>query len=111
MNGLAFEVYRQLGYGYHEKYYHRAYAKELEHNNLPYINEHSVRITYKNGIIGRYQIDFVIDKKVVVEWKVGREFYTKHARQVLAYLKTTGLHLGLFFLCTPDGIKVKRFAN
>lgn len=111
LNGLAFDVFRRLGYGYHEKYYHRAYEKELQEKNIPYEREKAVRIEYNGDIIGRYQLDFLVDGKIAIEWKVARDFYTKHKKQVLAYLRTTNLHLGLIFLCTPDGVRVKRIAN
>ena len=32
--GAMFNVYNRLKYGYHEKYYQRAFAKELEHFKL-----------------------------------------------------------------------------
>ena len=111
LNGLAFDVFRKLGYGYHEKYYQRAFAQELERLGIPFKREQTLKIIYKDKIIGRYQMDFCIDGRVVIEWKVGRDFYTKHTKQMLAYLRASKLHLGLIFLCTPKGIKVKRIVN
>lgn len=111
LNGLAFEVFKKLGYGYHEKYYQRAYAQELLKSGIAFKREQSLRILYENHIIGRYQVDFCVDKKVVIEWKVGKEFYGKYIKQVLAYLRATQMHLALIFLCTPKGIQVKRIAN
>jgi len=109
--GLAYDVFNQLGYGYHEKYYQRAYAQELTAKELPFKKEQLVKIQYNGQSIGRYFMDFVIDDKVVVEWKVASEFYGKHIKQVLAYLRATNLHLGLIILCAKEGIRIKRIAN
>lgn len=109
--GLAYNVFNTLGYGYHEKYYQRGYAVELARAGFSYQREQSARIQYEDKIIGRYIMDFVVSDTIVIEWKVGRDFYDKHVIQVLAYLKTTGIHLGLIILCTPEGIRIKRIVN
>jgi GxxExxY protein len=75
---------------YQEKYYHRGYAQELIANHLSFKRELMLKIVYGNGIIGRYFIDFVVDNKAAVEFKVANEFYQKHIKQVLAYLKASG---------------------
>lgn len=55
--GLTYNVFNQLGYGYHEKYYHRAYAQELVSKNLSFTREQIVKIQYRDKIIGRYFMD------------------------------------------------------
>ncbi|MDI6731814.1 MAG: GxxExxY protein [Candidatus Margulisbacteria bacterium] len=49
-----------------------------------------------NGIhIGDYFIDFVIDEKIVLEIKATPRFSRRDVLQVIRYLKTTGLNLGI----------------
>jgi GxxExxY protein len=66
---------------------------------------------FKNKIIGRYFIDFLIENKLIVEFKVGNQIKNQHIQQVLAYLKTNNLRLGLIALFTEKGVKIKRIIN
>lgn len=109
--GLVYNVYNNLGFGYQEKYYQRAYARELEKLGLKFRREQKCVINYQGKQIGRYFIDFVVDGKVVVEFKVANDFYLQYTKQVLGYLKATGLRLGILFLFTKNGIKYKRIVN
>lgn len=106
--GSSYNVYNRLGYGYQEKYYQRAFEKELDNLKIPYQKEKLIKIKYQNGVIGRYFIDFEIDGRLIVELKVANEFYQKHINQVLAYLKSSNIKLGLLILFTKTGIKIKR---
>lgn len=109
--GVLFTVYNSLGYGYQEKYYQRAIAKELEKAQLKYKKEQKAIIKYRGEIIGRYFIDFVVEDKIVVELKLTNDFYKKDIKQVLGYLKSTGLKLGILFIFMKEGLKFKRIVN
>lgn len=109
--GLSYEMWNRLGYGYQEKYFQRAYAQLLTRNNLPFKREQKVVIEFGNKKIGRYFVDFVVKNTVVVELKVANDVYLQHVRQVLGYLKATGLEIGLLIVITKKGIQVKRIIN
>jgi len=109
--GVLFTVYNNLGYGYQEKYYQRALTREFENAHLRYKRERKVIIKYRDRIIGRYFIDFVIENSVVLEIKVCNQFFDRDIKQVLAYLKSTGLRLGILCIFTKQGIQFKRLAN
>ncbi len=93
--GVMFTVYNALGFGYQEKYYKRAIEKEFELARLSYKREGKVLLKYKGHLIGRYFVDFIVEGKIVVEVKVAEDFYKKDVNQLLAYLKATGLKLGI----------------
>lgn len=109
--GILFKVYNKLGYGYQEKYYHRAIVRELNNLKVDFIREQSTLIIYEDKIIGRYFVDFIIDRKIVLEIKVAREIYQKHLNQVLSYLKAAGLRLGILAAFTRSGIRYRRLVN
>jgi len=109
--GLAFDVYNDLGFGYQEKYYTRAYELLLTRRKKLFKKEQKCVILFQGRRIGRYFIDFVIENKVVIEFKVGNNFYHQHFKQVIGYLKATDLKLGIIILFTPNGIKTKRIVN
>lgn len=70
-----------------------------------------VPIIVNNKIIGRYFLDFLIEEKIVVEFKIANEQYQKHFQQVYGYLKANNLKIGLLALITPKGVKIKRIIN
>jgi GxxExxY protein len=109
--GCAFRVFKELGYGYREKVYQRGLAEEFGCLNLSFKKELPVRIYYKNKLIAKYYLDFIIENKVVVELKVAADFYTKDIKQLLSYLKANNCRLGLLLIVTKRGIKCKRVIN
>jgi len=109
--GASIEVFKQLGYGYREKMYQRGIAEEFRERKLSFIMECPVKIFYKEKVIGKYFLDFVVGDKVVVEVKVAKDFYTKDIKQVLSYLKANNYRLGLLIIFTQEGVKHKRIIN
>ncbi len=106
--GAVYHVYNTLGYGYQERYYQRALVQELADRGLAAQREVHVPIQFKGRTIGRYFIDFVIEEKVALELKVANEFYESHVSQVLAYLRSAGLRLGILACFGVKGIRYKR---
>ena len=109
--GILFEIYRQLGSGYQEKYYQKILATELRRCGLYYREQVATPLIYKGDKIGNYFLDFVIGNKIVLELKKGDRFSQKHIEQVFAYLKATDLKLGIIANFTRDGVRFKRIVN
>ena len=109
--GIAFKVFNELGFGMSEKYYQRAFAKELEEENIVYEKEKTIKLKYKNQDIGNYRLDFIIENKIVIELKVRSRFGYVHIKQTLAYLKSTGHKLAILIYFTHDGVKYRRIVN
>ncbi len=93
--GCAFEVYKNLGYGFLEKVYEKAIIIELRAKNLKADNQSPIKVKYKGEVIGDYCADILVENKVIVELKVEKSYNKKHEAQLLNYLKATGLPLGL----------------
>ena len=109
--GILFNVYNELGFGYQEKYYYKAIREGLQKNGLSFQEQLPISIKYLDAKIGTYYIDFLVDNTVVLEIKQGERFLKKHFDQVLAYLKSTNLKLGILAGFTSNGIKFKRILN
>lgn len=109
--GMCFDMYNRLGFGYQEKYYQRAYAGDLKEKDKRFVREQKCVIVYQGRKIGRYFIDFVVENKIVIEFKIANDFYPQHIKQVLGYLKATNLKLGIIILITKDGLRFKRIVN
>lgn len=93
--GAAIEVHRELGAGFHETTYHRALMVELEISGIPFTSETPVSLVYKGRAIGEGRIDLYIDNQLIVELKAAAANPKQYRKQVLSYLKATGMRLGL----------------
>ncbi|MCL5795812.1 MAG: GxxExxY protein [Patescibacteria group bacterium] len=109
--GVLYETYNELGFGYQEKYYQRAIKIRFEKYKIKFSKENMTRLQSDGKIIGRYFVDFTVEKKIVLELKIANDFYKKDINQVLGYLKATGLRLGILAIFTKDGLKYKRIVN
>ncbi len=109
--GIAFDIFNKLGYGFQEKYYQRAFAKELDLLKIKYEKEKNIDVKYKDESIGRYLMDFVVDNKIVVEFKVRPRLGYIDIKQVLNYLKVGGFKLAIIIYFTNSGVKYRRIVN
>ena len=65
-------------------------------------------LKYNQEKIGKYYIDFLIDNKIVLEIKAAPVFYNRDIKQVIAYLKVTGLTLGILVGFSKYELKFRR---
>ena len=69
---------------------------ELRHNGFKFEPQRTFTITYRGvPLKARYYVDLVVEDLVVVELKAVSSLAEIHVRQVLTYLKLTGLPVGL----------------
>ena len=106
--GLLFQVHNALGPGYQEKYYQRAFEKQLQESGIEFRRELHCPITFKNQSIGRYYLDFLLQEQLVVELKVSDQVHRHYFKQVLGYLDYTGVKLGLIACFGPEKVLIKR---
>ena len=93
--GILFKIQSKLGNTYQEKYYQRAIELELSDLKIPFQREKEIKLDYQGKKIGKYFLDFVIDGKIVLEVKAAPEITHAYKRQLLAYLKTANVKLGI----------------
>ena len=91
----GFAVHRILGPGFREKIYERAFCLELEARELKFESEKRILVRYKKWEIPGQTIDLIVENIVLAEIKAVPRFHPIHRLQVLSYLKTTGLRVGL----------------
>ena len=109
--GTIFKVFNELGYGYQEKYYQKALSITFDKEGTNYTREKEIKLSYKDENIGKYFLDFIVENKIVLEIKIDSIFRSRDIKQILSYLKSSGLELGILILITPKGIKYKRIIN
>ncbi len=91
IGGILFQVFNELGPGYHEKHVQRAVANALRANGVPFKEQVPAEFEFQGRKIGRYFLDFVVDDKIVLELKVRGRFLRKDFEQLKQYLGRTGL--------------------
>jgi GxxExxY protein len=93
--GCAITVHRTLGPGFKESIYHRAYRLELDSRRIAYESEKPILVKYRDWEIPGQRVDLIVRGIVLIEIKVVPKVRELHRRQVLSYLRTTGLRVGV----------------
>lgn len=109
--GAAFTVSNSLPWGLPEKDYQKAFASTLETQNIKFRREVYIPVRLNDVLISKYYADFVVEEKVVIEFKVLPTLGYVNARQVLTYLQAGGYKLGILIYFTKDGVKYRRILN
>ena len=91
----AMQVHRELGPGFKEVIYERAYCLELDGRGVAFECEKPILVRYKSWDIPGQKIDLLVGGLVLVEIKAVPKLKDIHTHQVLSYLKTLNLRLGL----------------
>jgi GxxExxY protein len=107
--GAAIEVHLVLGPGFLESVYHNSLKQEFEIRGIPFDFKKPIDITYKGYQVGGGELDFLVGNVLIVELKAVERLAPIHDAQVISYLKTTKLSLGLLINFNvpvlKDGIK------
>jgi GxxExxY protein len=109
--GFMYDAWNKLGYGHKESFYEKAVAEIFRKNNKEFKEQLRCKLKLGEKDLGLYIFDFVYEEKIVVELKQGEIFSKQNINQIYAYLKATGLKLGLLVNFTRKGVKFKRIIN
>lgn len=93
--GCCVAVHRELGPGLLETIYARAVRIELTASGLCFEAEHVVPVTYRGVFLCHQRLDLIVERQVVLELKAVERLGPVHRAQVLNYLRTAGLRIGL----------------
>ncbi len=107
--GLCMEVHGTLGSGQSEVVYKDALEYEFSVNQIPFSQEKSYKIKYKNIILPRgYNADFVVYDKIILESKAIEGLTSSHVKQTLNYIAASKLKLGLLVNFGEESLAHKR---
>lgn len=112
IRGACFEVYKEKGNGYLEEVYQECLEIELEMQGIPFVAQPGLALIYKGRPMKKkYAPDLIVYGQVIVELKVVEALHDKHRAQLLNYLNSTGLKVGLLvnFGHFPR-VEIERFA-
>jgi len=91
----AFDIHKELGPGLLESIYEITLEYELKQKGLTVERQKVIPLNYKGlNFIESFKADLIVEKKVILEIKSVEILHGVHSKQLLTYLKLTGLKLG-----------------
>jgi len=109
--GAAMEVYNTLGCGFLESVYEEALTLEFRMRNIEFERQKPLDVFYKGTRVKQFVCDFLVADSVLVELKAIKELTGIDMGQVLNYLKSTNLKLGLLLNFGAGSLQYKRVIN
>ena len=106
--GAAYQVYKQLGFGFLESVYHNAMLIELAKYDLKVESEKPLNVFYDDKIVGEFNADLFVEDIVVVELKSLQSLVKGHEVQLVNYLNALKKEVGLLINFGPSGVEIKR---
>ena len=107
----AIRVHRALGPGFLESVYEEALAVEFALSGIQFIRQHPVPLFYSDHQVGEHRLDFLVERKIVVELKAIRELEDIHFAIGRSYLKAVNVNDGLLFNFATAPLTIKRFCR
>ena len=90
-----YEVYNTLGYGFLERVYQNALYLELLSRGFKCKAQRQIKVYFKGKEVGVYYADIVVNDCIILELKANECLCPEHEAQLLNYLKSTDIEIGL----------------
>jgi len=96
IRGAIFKVYNELGPGLLESVYEAVLLFELRKQGLDVKSQVALPVYYEGHKLEiGFRLDLLVNEKVIIEIKSVETLAKVHHKQVLTYLKISGLKLGI----------------
>ncbi|MEM6319726.1 MAG: GxxExxY protein [Bacteroidota bacterium] len=109
---MAYYVYDYLGYGFLETVYEKALAKKLREAGFKVERQKQIKVYFEEELVGDFKADIIANNCVIIELKAIEKIHPKHEVQLVNYLKSTEIEVGLL-INFGEKLEVKRkvFSN
>ena len=110
----AYHIHEELGPGLFESVYEIVLADILASKGFSVQRQVPIAIRFRGKIYDEgFRADLIVEDKVIVEIKSSDRLLPVHKKQVLTYLKLSGLKVGLLINFGGDLLKgnIERLAN
>jgi GxxExxY protein len=91
---VFYEIHNELGYGFSEKIYQKAFGIALRQIGLKVDEQVPIKVYFRGQEIGEYFVDMVINDVILLELKAVAHIIEEHEAQLLNYLKSTEVEVG-----------------
>src|SRR5438105_1483870 len=106
--GCAMRVHRTLGPGFLESVYQNALLHELGKTGLRAEKEKRIQVFYDDVLVGDFDVDIVVEGRILIENKAVRALVPAHEVQLVNYLTATRLDVGLLLNFGGASLEYKR---
>jgi GxxExxY protein len=93
--GTFYEVYNELGYGFLECVYEESLAIALHQAGLAANRQIPLPVWFRGHKVGEFRADLLVETCVLLELKSARSLDPAHEAQLLHYLKSTEVEIGM----------------
>jgi GxxExxY protein len=107
--GIFFNLYNEIGHGFLESVYEQAFSMVLAENGIFFERQIGIPVWFHGQKIAEFRADLLVDGKVLIELKTGRDIDSAWEKQLLNYLRATDVEVGLLFNFGPTA-QFKRYA-
>ena len=107
--GIFFGIHNELGHGFLESVYEQAFSIVLAENKIFFERQIAIPVWFHGKQIGEFRADLLVDRRVLIELKTGRDIEPAWEKQLLNYLRATDIEVGLLFNFGPNA-QFKRYA-
>jgi GxxExxY protein len=102
-------IHKLYGPGLFESVYEEIFCYEWHKEGIPYERQKAISVVHETIKLDvAFRADIIIDNKVLLEFKSVEKLAQVHYKQVLTYLKLTGIKLGMLInfneVLLKDGI-------
>jgi GxxExxY protein len=111
---VCYKIHSTLGAGLFESVYERILVIELKERGLQIERQKTIPVIWEGKKIEKgFKADIIVNKKVIIEIKSVEYVLPVHHKQLLTYLRLTGLKLGLLINFNEPLIKngITRIVN
>ena len=107
--GIFFSTYNELGHGFLESVYEQAFSVVLAEKGIFFERQITIPVWFHGKQIGEFRADLLVDRRVLIELKTGRDIDPAWEKQLLNYLRATDVEVGLLFNFGPSA-QFRRYA-
>jgi GxxExxY protein len=100
--GIFFAIHNELGHGFLECIYEQAFSVLLAEHGIFFERQIAVPVWFHGKQIGEFRVDLLIERKVILELKTGRDIEPASEKQLLNYLRATEIEVGLLLNFGPN---------
>ena len=96
LRSCIFKVFNNLGAGLLESAYTMALIYEIRKNGLNFQSQVAIPLIYESEKLDiGYRLDLLVENKVIIEIKSVETLLEVHHKQLITYLRLSGIKLGL----------------
>jgi GxxExxY protein len=95
--GVFFEVYNELGHGFLESVYQKAFELALSSKGLKVCRKIEIPVWFRGEKVGEFEADVLVEDCLLLELKGVRTLDRAHEAQLLNYLRATDVEVGMLF--------------